>query len=193
MGEIAERYRRRAEVFEQKVAGVRPEQWANRSPCEKWSARDVVDHVVVMHGVMLRPVGRALDSGPSVQDDPLAAFRAARTAVEAVLDDPALAAQECETPAGRMTAADQIDQVVSDDLVLHGWDLARATGQDETMDPVDVERLWASNSAIPPEVIEQYRTPGAFGPGIEVFGPEIAVPEDAPLQDRLLGYIGRQP
>ncbi|GAA0942536.1 TIGR03086 family metal-binding protein [Kribbella koreensis] len=193
MGEIAERYRRRAEVFEQKVAGVRPEQWANRSPCEKWSARDVVDHVVVMHGVMLRPVGRALDSEPSVQDDPLAAFRAARTAVEAVLDDPALAAQECETPAGRMTAADQIDQVVSDDLVLHGWDLARATGQDETMDPVDVERLWASNSAIPPEVIEQYRTPGAFGPGIEVFGPEIAVPEDAPLQDRLLGYIGRQP
>ncbi|MEV6411519.1 TIGR03086 family metal-binding protein [Kribbella sp. NPDC051718] len=191
MDQIAERYRRRADAFEQKVAGVRPEQWENQSPCEKWSARDVVEHVVVMHGVMLRPAGRVLET--SVQDDPLAAFRAARTAVEAVLDDPELAAQDCETPAGRMTAADQIDRVVSDDLVLHGWDLARATGQDETMDPVDVERLWASNSAIPPEVIEQYRTPGAFGPGIEVFGPEVSVPESAPLQDRLLGYIGRQP
>lgn len=189
MDEIAGRYRRRAAAFEQKVAAVQPEQWENQSPCEKWSARDVVDHVVVMHGVMLRPVGQAL----SVQTDPLAAFQAARTAVEAVLDDPALAAQECETPTGRMTAADQIDQVVSDDLVLHGWDLARATGQDETMDPVDVERLWASNSAIPAELIALYRTPGAFGPGIEVFGPEIAVPEGAPLQDRLLGFIGRRP
>lgn len=190
MGEIAERYRRRADAFEQKVAGVRPDQWGNQSPCAKWSARDVVDHIVAMHGYMLMPVGRVLEP---VEDDPLAAFWGARAAVEAVLDDPALAAQECETPNGRMTVEDQIDQVVSDDLVLHGWDLARATGQDETMDPVDVQRLWTSTTAIPPDVIEKYRTPDAFGPGIEVFGPEIAVPEDAPLQDRLLGYIGRQP
>lgn len=190
MGEIAERYRRRADAFEQKVAGVRPDQWGNQSPCAKWSARDVVDHIVAMHGYMLMPVGRGLEP---VEDDPLAAFWGARAAVEAVLDDPALAAQECETPNGRMTVEDQIDQVVSDDLVLHGWDLARATGQDETMDPVDVQRLWTSTTAIPPDVIEKYRTPDAFGPGIEVFGPEIAVPEDAPLQDRLLGYIGRQP
>jgi hypothetical protein len=56
-----------------------------------------------------------------------------------------------------------------------------------------VERLWAGNSAVPAEVMEQYRTPGAFGPGVEVFGPEVKVPEDAPLQDRLLGFIGRNP
>jgi hypothetical protein len=42
-------------------------------------------------------------------------------------------------------------------------------------------------------VIEMYRTPDAFGPGIEVFGPEIPVPAGAPLQDRLLGFIGRKP
>lgn len=41
--------------------------------------------------------------------------------------------------------------------------------------------------------MEQYRTPGAFGPGVEVFGPEVQVPEDAPLQARLLGLIGRDP
>lgn len=189
MGEIAERYRRRAEQFERKVAAVRPDQWANQSPCEKWSARDVVDHVVMMHGVMIMPVGRTL----AAADDPLTAFQQARAAVEAVLDDPALSAQPCETPTGQMTVEDQIDQVVSDDLVLHGWDLARATGQDDTMDPVDVERLWTSTSAIPSDVMEKYRTPDAFGPGIEVFGAEVTVPEDAPLQDRLLGYIGRQP
>ncbi|TCN41158.1 uncharacterized protein (TIGR03086 family) [Kribbella orskensis] len=193
MEEIAERYRRRAEAFEQKVAAVRPEQWGDQSPCEKWTARDVVDHIVGMHGYMLIPAGRSLDGATTVQEDPLAAFQAARAAVEAVLDDPALAKQESDTPAGRMTSEAHIDQVISDDLVLHGWDLARATGQDETMDPGDVERLWSSNSSIPPEVIEMYRTPDAFGPGIEVFGPEVVVPADAPLQDRLLGFIGRTP
>jgi uncharacterized protein (TIGR03086 family) len=83
--------------------------------------------------------------------------------------------------------------MVLGEFVLHGWDLARATGQDESMDRTDVERLWASNSAIPDDVIEMYRTPDAFGPGIEVFGPEVQVPADASLQDRLLGFIGRRP
>ena len=104
-----------------------------------------------------------------------------------------LALTETDTPGGRLTAEQHIDQVVSDDLVLHGWDLARATGQDETMDPADVERLWATAAAIPPDVMEKFRTPGAFGEGIEVYGPEVVVPPDAPLQDRLLGLIGRQP
>jgi uncharacterized protein (TIGR03086 family) len=186
MGEIAQRYRRRAEQFEQKVAAVRPEQWGNQSPCEKWSARDVVDHVVMMHGHLVMQAGRTLEPA----DDPLTAFRQARAAVEAVLADPALAEQPCETPVGPMTVEQHIDQVVSDDLVLHGWDLARATGQDDTMDPVDVERLWASIAA---DTMEKFRTPDAFGPGIEVFGAEVPVPEDASLQDRLLGLIGRQP
>jgi len=87
MGEIAERYRRRADAFERKVAAVQPEQWGNQSPCEKWSARDVVDHIVSMHGYMLMPVGRTMGA-VSVADDPLGAFRVARAAVEEVLDDP---------------------------------------------------------------------------------------------------------
>lgn len=189
MGEIAERYRRRAEAFDRKVAGVRPEQWGNQSPCEKWTAKDVVDHIVMMHGVMLAPLGRKL----SPADEPLTAFQEARAAVEDVLDDPVAALEEVDTPTGRMTVEQHIDQVVSDDLVLHGWDLARATGQDEAMDPVDVDRLWASTTAIPPDVMQKFRTPGAFGEGVEVYGAEVPVPPDAPLQDRLLGLIGRRP
>ena len=83
--------------------------------------------------------------------------------------------------------------MISDDIVLHCWDLARATGQDDTIDPDDLRRLWLSNNAIPPEVLERLRTPGAFGPGVVVFGPEVPVSADAPLQDRLLGMIGRNP
>jgi len=189
MGEIADRYHRRAEAFERTVAGVRPEQWEDPSPCEKWTARDVVNHVVGMHAHLLVPVGRKLE--PS--DDPLEAFQEARAAVEDVLDDPVLALTEADTPLGPLPTEQNIDQVLSDDLVMHGWDVARATAQDETMDPVDVELLWTSTTAIPPDVMTKYRTPGAFGEGIEVFGPEVKVPVEAPLQDRLLGLIGRQP
>jgi len=193
MGPVADRYRRHADAFERKLAAVRPEQWSNQSPCTEWDARDVVEHIVVMHGVMLRPVDRELSTAPSVGDDPVRAFERARADVEAVLDDPELAGRECDTPNGRMTVAQQIDEVVSDDLVLHGWDLARATGQDDTMDPEDVERLWAITTAIPAVLMEKYRTPGAFGPGVEVYGPEVEVAAQAPLQDRLLGLIGRDP
>jgi hypothetical protein len=50
---IADRYRRRADAFERKLAAARPEQWSNQSPCAAWDPRGVVEHVVVMHGVML--------------------------------------------------------------------------------------------------------------------------------------------
>lgn len=193
MTAIADRYRKDAGYFECKIAATHPDQWSNRSPCEAWNARDVVDHIVVMHGVMLQPVGRGLSPAPSVQDDPLAAFQAARADVENVLDDPELAGTECDTPAGRMTVEQQVDEVISDDMVLHGWDLARATGQDGAMDPDDVERLWSITTAIPAELMDKYRAPGAFGPGIEVYGPQVTVAENAPLQDRLLGLIGRDP
>lgn len=189
MSEIADRYRRRADAFEHKVAGVAPDQWANQSPCAEWTARDLVGHVVDMHTAMLQPLDRRPHPGPSVDEDPLAAFVNARAGIEAVLDDPTLAATECNTPMGPATAADHIDQVASADLVVHGWDLARATGQDDTIDPEEVERMWPVAQAMD----ERMRVPGAFGPGIVVFGPEVPVPHSAPLQDRLLGLLGRDP
>ncbi|KFU82708.1 TIGR03086 family protein [Amycolatopsis lurida] len=189
MTAIADRYRARADAFESKVSAVRTGQWESRSPCEEWNARDVVGHIVDMHGAMLRPVGRDLGPAPSLLEDPLGAFRAARADVEAILADPVLAATEHETPTGKMTAEQHIDQVVSADMVIHGWDLARATGQDDTIDPEEIARMWPAAQAIPDEM----RIPGAFGPGIVVFGPEVKVPEDAPLQDRLLGLMGRDP
>lgn len=189
VSEIAERYRRRAGIFERMVAAVAPDQWSNQSPCAEWEARDVVGHVVDMHGVMLRPFGRELNASPSVEHDPLGAFRSARADVEAVLADPELAAIETDTPMGRVTVQQHIDAVASADMVIHGWDLARATGQDATIDPTEVERLWPEAQ----QLGDDMRTPGAFGSGIVVYGPEVRVPVEAPLQDRLLGLLGRDP
>ncbi|MEU6713556.1 TIGR03086 family metal-binding protein [Nonomuraea sp. NPDC046802] len=193
MSETTDRYRRRADAFERTVVAVRPDQWANPSPCEKWTARDVVRHIVEMHAAMLHPLGRSLGPAPSMDEDPVAAFRAARADVEAILNDPALASRTCDTPTGPVTAEQHIDQVVSEDLPLHGWDLARATGQDDTIDPEDVERAWAGMRALPAELVEKFRTPGAFGPDVEVFGSEVKVAQDASPQDKLLAFIGRDP
>ena len=189
VAEIAQRYRRRADVFDATVAAVGTDDWGRPSPCAEWDARDVVRHVVDMHHVMLRPYGREAAAGPGVDDDPLAAFRAARSEVEAILDDRELATRRTESPAGTMAGADMVDQVASADLVIHRWDLARATGQDDAIDPEELERMWPAFQQIP----DVMRVPGAFGPGITVFGPVVEVPADASLQDRALGLVGRDP
>ncbi len=62
-------------------------------------------------------------------------------------------------------------------MVLHGWGLARATGQDDTIDRDEVEPMWPEMQSIP----DQMRIPGHFGPGIVVFGPAVAVPVDPPF------------
>lgn len=189
----ADRYRRRADELEATAEAVPPDRWEAPSPCAGWTARDVLGHVVDMHAVVLRPVEGAPVDAPAVEADPVGALRAHRAAVEAVLADPAVADATCETPMGPMTVAEHIDRVLSDDVVVHRWDLARATGQDGVIDPRDVERMWATASAIPPAFMAQLRTPGAFGPGVEVYGPEVPVTDGAPLQDRLLGFFGRDP
>ncbi|MER5999228.1 TIGR03086 family metal-binding protein [Nonomuraea sp. NPDC051941] len=189
MSEIADRYRTRADIFAAKIAAVAPGQWSHPSPCAEWTARDVVGHIVDMHAAMLSPLGRSLSPAPPVEEDPAAAFASARADVEPLLTDPAAAAREIDTPGGRMSVERHIDQVVSADMVLHGWDLARATGQDDTIDPAEIEEMWPAVQRIP----EEMRIPGAFGPGVVVFGPEVAVPGDAPLQHRVLGLLGRDP
>src|SRR4051812_48866015 len=85
VAEIAQRYRRRADVFDATVAAVGTHDWDRPSPCAEWDARDVVRHVVDMHHVMLRPYAGSAADAPTVDDDPLAAFRAARSEVEAIL------------------------------------------------------------------------------------------------------------
>lgn len=187
--DIGRRYTRRADRFESLVTGVDPTRWDDPSPCAEWRARDVVGHIVDMHGVMLRPVGRQLSPAPSTDQDPVAAFRAARADIEALLADRGVATSECDTPMGRMTVAAHIDGVVSADLVLHSWDLARAAGLDDTIDPDEVDQMWPMIEHLPDEM----RTPDHFGPGVVVFGPEVAVAADASVQDRLLGKIGRDP
>jgi uncharacterized protein (TIGR03086 family) len=181
MSEISARYRRNADRFAALVAGVPPDRWSDPSPCEGWTARDVVRHVVETQGMFLGLVGDEPGDLPSVDDDPAAAWDAARAAVQERLEDPTRAGTEYDGALGRTSFEASVDRFLSSDLVVHGWDLARATGQDATIDAAEAERVLADARSLPPE---------AFRSAM-VAGPEVPVPADADVQTRMLGFYGR--
>lgn len=181
MSAIADRYRRLSGAFAEKIAGVPPDGWGRPTPCEGWTVRDLVRHVVDTQVMFRRLAGRDTPPLPSVDDDPLGAFRAASTAVQADLDDPERAGTEYEGYLGRSTFAEGIDRFASFDLVVHAWDLARATGQDERIDPAEIPVLRAHAESFG----DALRSPGAFGPPVEA-------PAGADEQARLLAFLGRR-
>lgn len=194
MASVAEKYRRRADEFARRVALVSTAQWENSSPCEEWTVGEVFAHVIDMHSVILRPLGRASEVSFSADIEPLEQFQRARAVIEEVLADPQLSQVETEIPGeGPAPLEREIDTVLSQDLAIHSWDLAVSVGLDGTMHPDDVDELWQRFSLIPADVMEQFRIPDAFGPGVTVFGPEVSVSRNASKQDRLLGFIGRDP
>ncbi|HYN92438.1 MAG TPA: TIGR03086 family metal-binding protein [Pilimelia sp.] len=182
MSEIADRYRRLAEELTRRVAAVPADRWESPSPCAGWTARDVLRHLVTTHGDMLGYVGLSLGEMPSVDDDPVGAWAAVRARTQAVLDDPELAGREYDGLFGRTKIEDTLDTFQGMDLLIHSWDIARATGGDERLDPAEVE--WASAFV---------RTLGDGLRGPNICGPEVPVAEGADAQTRLLAYLGRTP
>jgi uncharacterized protein (TIGR03086 family) len=176
MAEVGDRYRRRADAFAAVIDGVAPGDWGRPSPCEGWTARDVVAHVVGFSGQVLRERAGVSVDVPAVEDDPAGAFRGIRAAVQRALDDADTTAE----------VSYYLDGSLSFDLPQHQWDLAVATGQDATLDPAEVEFLWRELSGVRQGWWDWHHRNGWYGPPVDV-------PEDAALQDRVLGMIGRDP
>ena len=175
---IAERFRKRADAFATLIRNTPPHAWTNPSPCDGWLARDVVAHVVGFFGHVLREKAgvASLPWATASADDPATAFHGIREAVQQVLDDPATTDELTK----------YLDAALSFDLPQHWWDLAKATGQDAAMDPEEVELLWAALSPQSPDWWKWQVDNGHYAPAVPV-------PDDAPLQDRVLGLIGRDP
>lgn len=181
MGEIADRYRRLSDAFAATVASVPADGWTAPSPCEGWTARELVGHVVQAQGMFLGFVGREPPTGASVEEDPAAAWESVRGAVQAVLDDPVAARETFEGFTGSSTFEAAVDRFLVTDLVVHRWDLAKATGQEVALEPADMA---AAREAMAP-MGEHLRTPGAFGP-------ELDPPPGADQQTAFLAWTGRR-
>ncbi len=171
------------------IAQVGPEQAALPTPCRSWNVRALVDHVV--HDVqqftsVARGGTRERSERDLIGDDWAAAYREAVASLLAVWQRPGALDGTMRLPFGEVPASWQVYQVISD-LAVHAWDVARATGQltDLAPDVGQVALDWAREALEP-----QFRGDEASG---QVFGPEVPVPDDAPLYDRLAGFFGRDP
>lgn len=178
----AERHRQIAGLFNERVHGTRS--WDAPAPVDGWTARDVVRHLTEWLPALLSSGADVdLPRGPSVDDDPVAAWQVHCDGVQAILDDPATADRELVNPhIGRLPLATAIDQFYTSDVFMHTWDLARATGQDDRLDPGFCAQLLAEME----QMEEVIRSSGQYGARVEV-------PGDAGPQTRMLGFIGRDP
>jgi uncharacterized protein (TIGR03086 family) len=182
MTEISDRYGKVAEAFTQRVEAVPADGWGRPAPCEGWVARDIVRHLVQSAGFFLGPAGVEVPDGPSVDDDPVGAWKVIRDRVQAALEDPDVAGTEFDSPMGRTTVEGLIGRFGVGDVLVHTWDLARATGLDETLDPEECERLYA----VMEPSDELMRAGTAFGPKVEVA-------DDVDVQTKLIAFTGRRP
>jgi uncharacterized protein (TIGR03086 family) len=184
MSDIAERYERVAARFTARTTEVAADAWDNPSPCEGWVARDVVRHLVEWFPEFLATAGGpALPTGPAVDDDPAAAWAAMDEGVRAILGDPDASSAEITHPmAGTHRLDDAISTFLLGDVVIHTWDLARATGLDERLDPDVVHDMLIGMEPLD----EMLRASGQYGPKVEVAA-------DADEQSRLLAFTGRTP
>ena len=179
----AESHARWAGVFTERVQDVPPDRWDAPSPVEGWRARDVVRHLVEWFPAFLASgAGVRLPPVPSVDDDPVAAWTVHRDSVQELLDDPGTADLVLRNPhTGEVPLPEAVERFYTADVFMHTWDLARATGQDDTLDPEKVRELYEGMKPME----DVLRASGQFGGHVDV-------PEDADLQTKLLALIGRR-
>src|SRR5271167_3006758 len=132
-GEIAGRHLRACRRFGQAVAAA-PDRWSAPSPCTDWDARAVVEHVIGFHDVLLlRPMGAKPDRP---KGDPAARWEITYAALVALFERPGLFDGPVDVPAvgnnppTRIEAAPLVG-LLSQDVLVHTWDLARAVGADD--------------------------------------------------------------
>ncbi|MFF8035398.1 MULTISPECIES: TIGR03086 family metal-binding protein [unclassified Streptomyces] len=168
---------------------VTDEQLTGATPCPDYAVRNLLGHLAGL-AVAFRDAGRK-DLGATTDTSPDSAvpdigpgWRAELPEVLGELAgawrDPA--AWTGTTRAGGVDLPGAVAGAVAvDELVVHGWDLARATGQDYAPDPAALRMAY------------DLLTASAEEPGNSLFGPVVPVPPDAPLLDRVVGLSGREP
>jgi uncharacterized protein (TIGR03086 family) len=176
----AERHRAIADGFTEHVAAV--DDWDSPSPVAGWAARDVVAHLVDWFTGFLAAGGVELPAAVAVADDPAAAWRAHRDAVQSLLDGPAADSAFTHPMTGSHRLADAVDRFYTADVFMHTWDLATAAGREPGLDPRFAAQLVDGMSAME----DLLRASGQYGPAVDVGA-------DADPVTRLVGFIGRDP
>lgn len=187
MNDLPGKYARALDEFGRRVHQVRENQWHEPTPCTDWDVRALVNHVTVeqlwaphtLAGKTIREVGGRFE-GDQLGDAPVTTW-----------DEAAGAAQQAFSAEGALertvhlsygdSRADAYCQEMITDLVVHAWDLARAIGADERLDPQLVEEIYARAASH----AEELRRSG-------LFDPPVSPPSEADTQAQLLSLLGRR-
>jgi uncharacterized protein (TIGR03086 family) len=175
----------------QLVSGIGDDQWELPTACTEWKVRDLVNHLVggnqmfvgILRGEPFPSADqvKAMRSADYLGDDPAAAYRTEARALLDAFSQPRVMEQTFPSAIGVVPGIAVVHLRVTE-LLVHGWDIAQATGQPALL-PADLAELelhftQAKLSDVPPE-----RKP---------FGPPQPVADDAPAIDRLVALLGRE-
>lgn len=167
------------------VDGVKPEDGGKPTPCTEHDVNSLVGHIIAWVRVFANgPAGDEQPADPEsyVSADPSADFRAAADkavqAYEKLPDDAPVKLSSGEMPAAASVA------MMTGEYLAHGWDLAKATGQDI---PYSDEEAAVAQEGLSPLLAPEYR-----GEGMP-FGDIVEVPETASGLDKFIGFSGRNP
>lgn len=187
------------EALERAIASTRrvlthvtPDQLEGPTPCASWKVRELVNHIV--GGANWFATCTDQGTAPEVDDtedtdyaatDFVAAFDEATKRAVASFNVPGATEKTIQLPFGGLPGAMFLGLATTDTFV-HGWDLAKATGQATDLDPDLADQLLAAaQGAIP----DQFRGPDGQAP----FGAVVEPPPGASAADRLAAFLGRQP
>jgi uncharacterized protein (TIGR03086 family) len=152
--------------------------WSSPTPCSDWDARRVVEHVIGFHDVLLL---RPLNLKPRrPKDDPVARWAVTVTAIESVMPDLG-EGLVLATPGDTYMDLGLLLPMLTGDVLVHTWDLAKAIGVLASLDPDLVERAY--NDA---RMGSNLRTP-------DMFDLPIPVSEDTDMVTKLVALLGRDP
>ncbi|HKR67617.1 MAG TPA: TIGR03086 family metal-binding protein [Streptosporangiaceae bacterium] len=187
MTEIAHLHRRALDSTGRVVAGISADQLDLSTPDANWDVRALLNHVVggnlwaaeLAAGRTIEQVGDRLN-GDVIGADPAAAYDRSALAAAAAFEAPGALDAPCAVSYGPVPGSVYAGHRFID-VLIHGWDLAQATGQDTKLEPGLVD---ACTELLEPQV-EAFRAAGAIGP---------AVPTEpgASPQIRLLAMLGRR-
>ena len=186
MTDIAKLHAQALDATGRIVAGIPPDRWHAGTPCQGWDVRALLNHVVsgnwwaaeLASGASIEGVGSRLD-GDLLGSDPAGAYAASAASAADVFRRPGALDAPCAVSYGPVPGSVYAGHRFIDVLV-HGWDLAAATGQDTALDP---DLMAACGEILEPQ-LAGFREAGAIGP-------PLPVPPGASDQARFLASLGR--
>jgi uncharacterized protein (TIGR03086 family) len=178
---VLQDYSRLADRFGGVVDRLDDADWGRESPCEGWSARDVLHHVVSTQRDFLAQHGVDASTPIDLAAEPRAAWHAHDERVRALLADPAVGSHEYDGVFGRTTVGASMVTFYGFDLVVHRWDVATAAGLDERFDDSELGMIESAADGFGEHLYDD-----------GVCKPAVSAPAGADRQARVLARLGRR-